>query len=77
MLEAGLSFLGIGVQPPQPSWGNMIRDSYGYIISGDSAFLAIIPSVALIVLILSFVFVSNGLKEITELQYDGSRRGTL
>ena len=77
MLEAGLSFLGIGVQPPQPSWGNMIRDSYGYIISGDSAFLAIIPSVALIILILSFVFVSNGLKEMTELKYDGSQRGTL
>lgn len=77
MLEAGLSFLGIGVQPPQPSWGNMIRDSYGYIISGDSAFLAIIPSVALIMLILSFVFVSNGLKQMTEMNYSRSQRGTL
>lgn len=77
MLEAGLSFLGIGVQPPQPSWGNMIRDSYGYIIAGDSAFLAIIPSTALIVLILSFVFVSNGLKEMTDVKYDRSQRGTL
>jgi len=77
MLEAGLSFLGIGIQPPQPSWGNMIRDSYGYIISGDSAFLAIIPSVSLIVLILSFVFVSDGLKQMNDLVYNQSQRGTV
>jgi len=77
MLEAGLSFLGNGIQPPQPSWGNMIRDSYGYIISGDSAFLAIIPSVSLIVLILSFVFVSDGLKQMNDLVYNQSQRGTV
>mgnify|MGYP001036347640 CR=1 FL=1 len=77
MLEAGLSFLGIGVEPPQPTWGNMIRDSYGYIITGDSAFLAIIPSIALILLILSFVFVSNGLKDLMGLEYDQSQRGSV
>ncbi len=41
LLEAGLSFLGIGVQPPVPSWGTMIKEHYGYIIM-DKAYLAIL-----------------------------------
>ena len=77
MLEAGWRFLGIGVKPFQPTWGNMIRDSYGYIINGDSAFLAIIPSIALILIILSFVFLSNRLKDLMSLEYDQSQRGTV
>ena len=47
------------------------------IITGDSAFLAIIPSIALILLILSFVFVSNGLKDLMGLEYDQSQRGSV
>jgi peptide/nickel transport system permease protein len=39
LIEAGLSFLGIGVQPPIPSWGTMIKDHFGYIIL-DKAYLA-------------------------------------
>ena len=40
LLEAGLSFLGIGVQPPMPSWGMMVKENYGYILL-DSAYLAL------------------------------------
>lgn len=61
LLEAGLSFLGIGIQPPRPSWGNMIRESYGYIIT-DGAYLALVPGISIVVLVLAFVMVSQGLK---------------
>lgn len=62
LLEAGLSFLGIGVQPPMPSWGSMIRDNYGYIIL-DSAFLAILPGIAIMLMVLAFMLVGNGLRD--------------
>jgi peptide/nickel transport system permease protein len=62
LLEAGLSFLGIGVQPPMPSWGTMIKDHYGYIIM-DKAFLAILPGVAIMLLVLAFTLIGNGLRD--------------
>lgn len=62
LLEAGLSFLGIGVQPPVPSWGTMIKDHYGYIIM-DKAYLAILPGVAIMLLVLAFTLVGNGLRD--------------
>lgn len=62
LLEAGLSFLGIGVQPPVPSWGTMIKEHYGYIIM-DKAYLAIIPGLAIMLLVLSFTLVGNGLRD--------------
>jgi ABC-type dipeptide/oligopeptide/nickel transport system permease subunit len=62
LIESGLSFLGIGVQPPIPSWGNMIKDHYGYIIL-DKAYLAILPGLAIMLLTLAFSFVGNGLRD--------------
>ncbi len=62
LIEAGLSFLGIGVQPPVPSWGNMIKDHYGYIIL-DKPFLAILPGVAIMLVVLAFNFIGNGLRD--------------
>ena len=62
LLEAGLSFLGIGVQPPTPSWGTMIKDHYGYIIM-DKAFLAFLPGVAIMLLVLAFTLVGNGIRD--------------
>jgi peptide/nickel transport system permease protein len=67
LLEAGLSFMGVGVQPPKPSWGNMIRDAYGYIVT-DGAHLAIIPGLALVLLVLSFIAISRGVKMVFELR---------
>ena len=54
LIEAGLSFLGIGVQPPMPSWGSMIKEYYSFIIL-DSAYLAITPGLAIIILVLAFM----------------------
>lgn len=62
LIEAGLSFLGIGVQPPIPSWGTMIRDHYGYIIV-DKAFLAFLPGLAIMLLVLAFTLLGNGLRD--------------
>ena len=62
LLEAGLSFLGIGVQPPMPSWGTMIKEHYNYIIL-DKAYLAIIPGFAIMLMVLAFMLIGNGLRD--------------
>jgi peptide/nickel transport system permease protein len=62
LIEAGLSFLGIGIQPPVPSWGSMIRDHYGYILV-DKAYLAFIPGLAIMLLVLAFTLVGNGIRD--------------
>ncbi len=62
LIESGLSFLGIGAQPPTPSWGAMIKDHYNYIILGK-AYLAIIPGLAIMSLVMAFMLVGNGLRD--------------
>lgn len=62
LIEAGLSFLGIGVQPPVPSWGGMLNENYGYII-GKSPFLALIPGFAIMIMVLAFNLVGNGFRD--------------
>ncbi len=62
LLEAGLSFLGLGVQPPMPSWGSMIKEHYNYIVF-DAAYLAIIPGVCIMLLVMSFNFLGNALRD--------------
>ena len=62
LMEAGLSFLGLGAQIPTPSWGNMIRESYSYLTT-DMAYLAFLPGVFIMLLVLSFMMVGNGLRD--------------
>ncbi len=62
LTEAGLSFLGIGAQPPLPSWGEMTNAHHGYILM-DKAYLAFIPGIAIMVLVLAFMLVGNGLRD--------------
>ncbi len=62
LLEAGLSFLGIGVQPPVPTWGGMIKEHYGYIIV-EMGYLAFIPGFAIMLMVLAFTLVGNGLRD--------------
>ncbi|MBK9639605.1 MAG: ABC transporter permease [Bacteroidetes bacterium] len=62
LLEAGLSFLGMGAQPPTPSWGMMIKENYSYIVV-DAAWLAIFPGVAIALMVLSFTLLGNGLRD--------------
>jgi peptide/nickel transport system permease protein len=62
LIESGLSFLGIGLQPPMASWGRMIKEHYGFIMV-DGAYLAILPGVAIMLMVLSFMLVGNGLRD--------------
>ena len=62
LIEAGLSFLGIGAQPPQATWGKIIAEHKGYIITGK-AYLAILPGFAIIFMVLAFVLVGNGVRD--------------
>ena len=62
LIESGLSFLGIGAQPPTPSWGAMIKDHYSYIILGK-AYLAVIPGLAIMSLVLAFMLIGNALRD--------------
>ena len=62
LIEAGLSFLGIGAQPPIPTWGGMIKEHYPYIIM-DKSFLAVIPGLAIVSLVFSFMLLGNGLRD--------------
>jgi peptide/nickel transport system permease protein len=62
LIESGLSFLGIGAQPPTPSWGAMIKDHYSYIILGK-AYLAIIPGLGIMSLVMAFMLIGNALRD--------------
>lgn len=70
MVEAGLSFLGLGVQPPQPSWGGMIREHYPYIMT-QHAVLAIIPGLAIMLLVLAFNILGNALRDAMDVREQG------
>lgn len=62
LLEAGLSFLGFGAQPPIPTWGGMVKEHYGYIIM-DAAYLAMIPGLAIMLLVYAFNIFSSGIRD--------------
>jgi peptide/nickel transport system permease protein len=61
LMEAGLSFLGMGVQPPIPSWGMMMKENYAYIVL-DKAYLAIAPGIAIMLLVLAFMLFGSALR---------------
>lgn len=62
VIEAGLSFLGVGVQPPQPSWGLMIKENYNFIIT-QNPMLALAPGFAIMLVVLAFNLLGNGLRD--------------
>lgn len=67
LIESGLSFLGIGAQPPIPSWGGIIKDHYAYIILGKP-YLAIIPGMALMFLVTAFMLLGNALRDVLDVK---------
>lgn len=62
LVEAGLSFLGIGVQPPTPSWGLMIKEHYTFLVAGNPI-PALIPGLAIMILVLAFNILGNALRD--------------
>ena len=67
LIESGLSFLGLGAQPPMTSWGLMIKDHYNYIILGEP-FLAIIPGLCIMLLVSSFMILGNSLRDLLDVK---------
>jgi peptide/nickel transport system permease protein len=67
LIESGLSFLGLGAQPPMTSWGLMIKDHYNYIILGEP-FLAIIPGVCIMLLVCAFMLLGNSLRDLLDVK---------
>ena len=67
LIESGLSFLGIGAQPPTPSWGGMIKDHYTYIIM-DKSYLAIIPGLCIMMSVLSFMKIGDSIRSLNEVK---------
>ena len=62
LVEAGLSYLGFGIEPPMPSIGNILNEHYGYALTGK-VFLAIVPAITIMLLVLSFNLVGSGLRD--------------
>jgi len=61
MLEASLSFLGIGVQPPTPSWGRMISEGQTYYRTAP--WLILFPGIAIMLTVLGFNLLGDGLRD--------------
>lgn len=70
LIEAGLSFMGVGAQIPMPSWGNLIRDHYGAILTGH-AHLALLPGACIVGLVLAFNALSNALARASSRRSEG------
>lgn len=62
LMESGLSFLGIGAQPPMPSWGGMVKDHFRYLLLGKP-YLAFLPGLAIMSLVLAFMTLGNSLRD--------------
>jgi ABC-type dipeptide/oligopeptide/nickel transport system permease subunit len=73
VLEAGLSFLGFGVQPPTPSWGSMVADGRDYLL--DAWWIATFPGLAIVTVVLAFNLVGDGLRDALDPRQRGQGGG--
>lgn len=71
LVEAGLSFLGFGAQPPTPSWGNILTEGRTYIF--DAWWLTVFPGLAILITVLSFNLVGEGLRDALDPRLRGIR----
>jgi peptide/nickel transport system permease protein len=62
LVESGLSYIGLGIQPPAPSWGSMLNE-YKDFIDTNKAYLALFPGLAIMLLVLAFNLLGNGLRD--------------
>ena len=59
--EAGLSFLGLGIQPPEPSWGSMLRAGYDFVVT--AWWIPMFPGIAITLSVLAFNILGDGLRD--------------
>lgn len=72
LLEAGLSFLGVGVKPPTPSWGGMILEGYNQVMFDSGKWLVLFPGLAMVLLVVSVNLVSFGLRDALDPRHQAS-----
>jgi len=72
LAEAALSFLGLGVQPPTPSWGTMLNYGRGHLL--DAPHLTVFPGIAIAILVLGFNFLGDGLRDAIDPTMQGRSR---
>ncbi|MBL8705587.1 MAG: ABC transporter permease [Rhodospirillales bacterium] len=72
-VEASLSFIGLGVRPPTPTWGGMIREGFEHIL--DSAWLSIAPSIAILIVVFALNMIGDGLRDVVDPKLKGERGG--
>ncbi len=63
-IEASLSFIGLGVSPPTPTWGNMIRDGTPHLL--NAPYLSVFPGIAILVAVLGFNLLGDGLRDVLD-----------
>jgi peptide/nickel transport system permease protein len=63
-IEANLSFIGLGVPPPTPTWGNMIRDGVKWLT--NAPYLSVFPGLAILITVLAFNMLGDGLRDVTD-----------
>lgn len=68
-IEANLSFIGLGVSPPTPTWGNMIREGLSHLT--NAPWLSIFPGIAILITILSFNMIGDGIRDVTDPRIQG------
>lgn len=68
LVEAGLSYLGLGVESTVPTWGRMLSENYGYIISESKSYLALTPGIAIMLMVLAFNLIGNGLRDALDIK---------
>jgi len=61
LAEAGLSFLGVGIEPPGAAWGGMVNDGYKYLLTIPA--LSLVPGVTIMVVVFAFNMVGDGLRD--------------
>lgn len=67
LVESGLSYLGLGIQPPAPSLGNMLNESYAF-ATGGYVYLAIFPIITIMILVLSFNLLGTSLRDVNDIK---------
>ena len=72
IVEAALSFLGVGIQPPEPSWGSMLSQGRAFIYS--AWWLSTVPGVAIVIVVLGFNLFGDGLRDISDPACAGAER---
>lgn len=61
MLEASMSYLGVGIKPPTPAWGSMVSEGYKYLVSSPA--IALLPGICVLLVVISFNIVGDGLRD--------------